>query len=52
MEQFKNLLQLIETSGRVLDIDSVEVIGGEPLTKFRITVKAYAYEKLDGKITE
>lgn len=47
MEQFKNLLQLIETSGRVLDIADVKVIGGEPLTKFEISVKAYSYEKLD-----
>lgn len=47
MEQFKNLLQLIETNGRVLDIADVKVIGGEPLTKFEISVKAYSYEKLD-----
>lgn len=47
MEQFKNLLQLIETSGRVLDVTSVEVIGEEAVPKFRITVKAYSYEKLD-----
>ncbi|HEX3099368.1 MAG TPA: hypothetical protein VHQ41_00140 [Patescibacteria group bacterium] len=51
MEQFKNLLQLVETSGRVLDIDSVEVLGGEGVTKFRVSVKAYAYEQLDGKTT-
>lgn len=49
MEQFKNLLQLIETNGRVLDIADVKVIGGEPLTKFEISVKAYSYEKLDQK---
>lgn len=47
MEQFKNLLQLMETNGRVLDVESVDVVGGEPLTKFRINVKAYAYEKPD-----
>ena len=52
MEQFKNLLQLIETSGRVLDIDSVEIIGDEPVTKFRISVKAYAYEQIQGAITK
>ena len=50
MEQFKNLLQLIETSGRVLDVESVEIFGGEAITKFRISVKAYAYEKLDGTL--
>lgn len=49
MEQFKNLLQLIETSGRVLDIETVEVNGGEPLTKFEIKVKAYSYENVGVK---
>ena len=48
MEQFKNLLELIETSSRVLDVSSVEIVSGGNLdgsgTKFRITVKAYAYE--------
>lgn len=44
MEQFKNLLQLIETNGRLLDVDSVEVIGSDTQPKFRIKVKAYAYE--------
>lgn len=47
MEQFKNLLELLETNSRVLDIESVDVVGGEPLTKFRISVKAYSYERLD-----
>ena len=45
MEQFKNLLQLIETNGRVLDIETLEVIGGEPITKFDIKVKAYSYDQ-------
>ncbi len=44
MEQFRNLLQLIETSSRVLDVESVDIMGGESETKFRITVKAYSYE--------
>ncbi len=52
MEQFKNLLQLIETSGRVLNIDSVEVIGDDSVTKFIISVKAYAYEPIQGVITK
>jgi Tfp pilus assembly protein PilO len=43
MEQFRNLLQLIETNGRVLDVESVEINGGEALTKFMVTIKAYAY---------
>lgn len=46
MEQFKSLLQIIETNGRVLDVDSVNILGGDAETKFRITVKAYSYENL------
>lgn len=46
MEQLKNFLQLMETNGRVLDVSSLEIIGGEPITKFEITVKAYAFEKV------
>ena len=46
MEQLRNFLQLVETNGRVLDVASLKIIGGEPITKFQITVKAYAYEKV------
>jgi tRNA (Thr-GGU) A37 N-methylase len=46
MEQLKNLLQLMETNGRVLDVDSLQILGGDPVTKFKIVVKAYAYEKV------
>lgn len=49
MEQLKNFLQLMETNGRVLDVASLQIIGGEPITKFQITVKAYAYEKVTPK---
>ncbi len=49
MEQLKNFLQLMETNGRVLDVSSLQIIGGEPITKFQITVKAYAYEKVTQK---
>lgn len=45
MDQFKNFLELIETNGRVLDVETVEIDGGESATKFQITVKAYTYEK-------
>jgi hypothetical protein len=47
MEQLKNLMQLMETNGRVLDVETLQVIGGDPVTKFRMTVKAYAYEKVE-----
>ncbi len=46
MEQFRNLLQLIESNGRVLDVQSVDMIGGESETKFRLVVKAYTYENV------
>lgn len=46
MDQFRSLLQLIETNGRVLDIESVNIVGGESETKFRIVVKAYSYVNL------
>lgn len=46
MEQFKSLLELIETNGRVLDVDTVNIIGGEESPKFHVTVKAYAYENI------
>ncbi len=52
MDQFKNFLELIETNGRVLDVETVEVVGGDPLTKFRITVNAYAYEKVENQDNE
>lgn len=44
MDQFRNFLQLVETNGRVLDIESVDIVGGETETNFRITLNAYAYE--------
>lgn len=44
MEQFKSLLQIIETNGRVLDVENVNILGGDDETKFRITVNAYSYE--------
>lgn len=44
MEQLKNLLELIETNGRLLDVDSLQILGGSELTKFRLTIKAYSYE--------
>jgi hypothetical protein len=46
MEQFKSLLELIETNGRVLDVETVNIIGGEEAPKYHVTVKAYAYENI------
>lgn len=52
MEQLKNLLQLMETNGRVLDVESLQILGGEPVTKFRMTVNAYAYENVTEPVTK
>ncbi len=46
IDQFKNFLQLLETNGRVLDVTSLEVTGGEDVTKFRIKLKTYSYEAI------
>lgn len=46
MEQFKTLLETIETNGRVLDVETVNILGEDSEARFRITVKAYSYEKL------
>ncbi len=46
MEQLKNLLHLMESNGRVLDVESLQILGGDPVTRFKITVKAYAYEPI------
>lgn len=46
MEQFRSLLQIIETNGRVLDVENVNIIGDDTETKFRITVNAYSYENI------
>jgi Tfp pilus assembly protein PilO len=46
IDQFKNYLQLLETNGRVLDISTLEIVGGDPVTKFRIKIKTYSYEAI------
>ncbi len=44
VDQFKLFLELLETNGRVLDVSQLEIIGAEEVTKFRVKIKAYAYE--------
>jgi Tfp pilus assembly protein PilO len=46
IDQFKNYLQLLETNGRVLDVSTLEIVGGDPVTKFRIKIKTYSYEAI------
>lgn len=50
MDQFKNLLELIETSSRVLDVESMDILGGDQQIKFRLIVKAYSFE--GGAVTQ
>ncbi len=44
IEQFRNFLELLETNGRILDVSSLDVVGGDAVTRFRVKLKAYAYE--------
>ncbi len=46
VDQFKNFLELLETSGRIVDIDSLEVTSGEGSTKFTVDLLTYAFEPL------
>ncbi len=45
-EQFKNFLQLLEDSGRLIDINSLEVDRGETSTKYVVNLVTYAYEPI------
>jgi Tfp pilus assembly protein PilO len=44
IDQFRNFLQLLETSGRVLDVSELEITTAEGVNRYRLTIKAYAYE--------
>lgn len=43
IEQFKNFLQLLETSGRLADVENLEVSDSPEGTVFRVRVKTYAF---------
>jgi hypothetical protein len=44
IEQFRDFLHLIETSGRVVDVESVDILSGDDNgVKFKVRLKAYAY---------
>ncbi len=43
IDQFKNLLQLIETNGRIIDVTGMSMINGSELTEFKLKLKAYNY---------
>ncbi len=43
IEQFKNFLQLLESSGRLVDIENLEVADSTEGTVFRVRVMTYAF---------
>lgn len=48
IDQFRNFLQLLETSGRIIDVSGMNITTGEGVTRFQLTLKAYAYEVPSG----
>lgn len=52
IEQFRNFLQLLETSGRLADIINMEVSSAEEGLVFNLRVKTYAYMVSDAKKAE
>lgn len=44
IDQFKNFLELLETSGRIVDVSSLEVSSADGATKFSVDLTTYAYE--------
>ncbi|HMR55419.1 MAG TPA: hypothetical protein PKD34_02395 [Candidatus Doudnabacteria bacterium] len=45
-EQFRNFLQLLEQSGRIIDVESLLVTSEEDVTSFSVRLKTYAFEVL------
>ncbi len=43
IEQFKNFLQLVESSGRIVDVENMDVNSGDGTTKFTVKLKTYVY---------
>ncbi len=44
VDQLRNMLELVENSGRVLDVERVELSKGQETTNFQLQLKAYAYD--------
>lgn len=44
IEQFRNFLTLLETSGRIIDISSFSVSSGDDAERFNLKLVTYAYE--------
>jgi Tfp pilus assembly protein PilO len=43
VDQFKNLLQLLETNGRIIDVTGLNMSNGTDKTLFKLKLKAYSY---------
>lgn len=46
IDQFKNFLELLENSGRIVDVNSFDVSTSQGTTKFSLDLTTYAYEPL------
>jgi Tfp pilus assembly protein PilO len=44
IDQFRNFLQLLETSGRLIDVSSLSLTSGDGVTKFNMEMKTYSYD--------
>lgn len=48
IDQFRNFLQLLETSGRLLDVSNLKVTSDTGAIKYNLTIKGYAYDVSTG----
>lgn len=44
IDQFRNFLILLETSGRLVDVSDLDISTGDGLVRYRVTLKAYSYD--------
>ena len=45
IDEFKNLLQLIETNGRIIEITNLDLTGDSGVPSYRLKLKAYSYDQ-------
>ncbi len=43
VEQFRNFLELLEKSGRIIDVENLDVVTSESLVKFTVILNTYSY---------
>ena len=43
VDQFRNFLQLLETSGRIIDVSELQITNGQDTITFKLQLKAYEY---------